>query len=122
MISSAGPSASEIIFTERRIAAGPLGIGGSSGDCARPKLALSAAASSANEKIWQPVRGKTSSLGKRRYICNHITEAVSGEVAKVQGGAGVRTLDFNAKRRKNRLQGTSLGSEVKVLELKSGAV
>ena len=35
-ISSAGPSASEIIFTERRTAGGPLGTGRSSGVCARP--------------------------------------------------------------------------------------
>ena len=58
MISSAGPSASEIIFTERRTAGGPLGTGGSSGVCARPKLAPSVAASSENHTNWQPIRGK----------------------------------------------------------------
>ena len=65
MISSAGPSASEIIFTDCRTAAGPLGIGGSSGVCARPKLAPSVAASSENRTNWQPIRGKDFTFEER---------------------------------------------------------
>src|SRR5579862_1012111 len=58
MISSAGPSASEIIFTERTTAGGPLWIGGSSGVWARPKPVPSVAAKTENNTSWQPIRGK----------------------------------------------------------------
>ena len=66
MISTAGPSASEITFTERRMAAEPgLGPGEAGDDCARPRAAPSDPTSSESRKIWQAMRGKEVSLEER---------------------------------------------------------
>ena len=65
MISSAGPSASEIIFTECRAAAGPLRDRGIIRRLRQAKAALSVAASSEDRTIWQPKRGKDFTSRKR---------------------------------------------------------
>ena len=107
MISSAGPSASEIILTERRTAGGPVRTGGSSGVCASPKLAPSVAASRKNRTNWQPIRGTDFTSGDKGYESNNITQAGRREVTKGQT-SDVRPRTPDLGRQSSDLRGLRL--------------
>jgi hypothetical protein len=111
MISIAGPSASDITSTERRIAAEPgLGPGEAGDDCARPK-APSDPTSSENRRIWQAMRGKdVISRGKGPVDRTISPRLGSGEVTEGgcwgrASGVGPRTSDLG-------LQASDLWSQV----------
>src|SRR5713226_3607616 len=84
MISIAGPSASEITFTERRMAAEPgLGPVDAGGDCARPRPAPSSPASSERRKMWRPMRGKDFISRGKGYVDRTISLRLgAGEVTE----------------------------------------